>query len=426
MRTSSSQTLEGFLRNPSILAMIGSVGIHSMLVLFSGLKPAESVPTPLQVISLNPGSDTTNLNALLAPSGLPVPNGLPPINLGEVPELSNLPNGSPLGNPSSQSVYLSSDPSSINFGSLSVKNPPQKSVAGAQGPVVGINLPKRTIEPAKDSQSSSPSGAFAGNRPLSEQLQAQRDNAKYAVNPNQGTPKLNPGTFQPDDGGTSSTAPSSVSSSLPSPLPSSTAATGDSAAPLREKYNGWLQAKGQAYGQPISTQTGPRLTAEYPPSACNTKVDGSAFIAAVFGPDGAIAPGSDSVQVLQSAETLALTRAAISTVEGYRFPASGIHQAYNFRVDVPYSATACTAKSSPDTPIKPSASPTITPTKPSAIPSPSAQKATSKEDFLRRLESSNSQVKSSQAPSPSLTPSPSPEPLPSPSIAVPEGTPKSP
>jgi hypothetical protein len=424
MRTSSSQTLDGFLRNPSILAMIGSVGIHSMLVLFSGLKPAESVPSPLQVISLDPGSNT-NLNALLAPKGLPVPNGLPPINLGEVPELSSLPTISQLGNPSSQSVYLNSDPSSINLGNLSVKNPPQKSILGAQGPVVGINLPKKTIKP-KDSSSSPLSGIFSGNRPLSEQLQAQRDNAKYAVNPNQGTPKLNPDTFQPDDGGTSSTAPSPVPSSLPSPSSNPTAATGDSAAPLREKYNGWLQAKSQAYGQPISTQTGPRLTAEYPQSACNTKVEGSAFIAAVFGPDGAIASGSDSVQVLQSAETLALTRAAISTVEGYRFPASGIHQAYNFRVDVPYSATACTAKSSPDTPVKPSSSPTITPTKPSALPSPSARKATSKEEFLRRLESSSPQTTSSQAPSPSLTQTPSPEPLSTPAITVPEGAPKSP
>jgi outer membrane biosynthesis protein TonB len=341
MRTSNSQALEGFLRNPSILAMIGSAGVHGLLVLFSGLKPAESVPPPLRIISLNPGSNTTNLNSLLAPQGLPVPNGLPPINLGEIPELSALPNLSQLGKSSSQSVYLGSDPSSIGLGGLPIKNPPQKSVLGEQVPVFGLNLPKNPKDPAKDAQSPQLSGILSGNRLLADRLKAQQDNAKYALNPNQVPPNLNPGTFQPDSG-TSVTTPSSTPSPLPSPSSNPAVPTGDSAAPVRAKYTGWLQTQSQAYGQQISTQTGPTLTAEYPQSACSGKVEGSALIAAVFGPDGSIAKGSDAIQVLQSAESLALTRAAISAVEGYRFSnPSGIHQAYNFRVDIPYSEAAC-------------------------------------------------------------------------------------
>jgi hypothetical protein len=434
----SQQALTGFLRNPSILAMIVSAGIHGVFVLFTALNPAESLPNaPLQVISLDPGSSTTNLNGLLPSNSLPVPNGLPPINIGDVPELSALPSLSGLGK--SQSVYLGSDPSTLNFGKLSIRNPPQKSAAGAQTPVFGLNLPKTPSGPPQRLISSPFSGTFSGNRSLVDKIQTQQDRAKYAINPNQTPPNLNPGPILPS-GDTSFTEP--LPTSFPTPIaspnltsPNPSAITGSSAAPVREKYTGWLQAKSQAYGQQISTQTGPRLTAEYPQSACNTKVEGSALIAAVFGPNGSLAPGTDSIQVIQSAETLALTRAAIATVEGYRFASpSGIHQAYNFKVDVPYSAAACTAGSSPEPSVKPSPSPAITPTQPSDIPSPAAPKATSKEEFLKRLESSSlqlerpqverSQVKSSQAPSPSLTPSP--EPLPTASIVVPEEMQKSP
>jgi hypothetical protein len=438
----SQQALTEFFRNPTILAMIGSAGIHGMLVLFTALKPAESLSAaPLRVISLDPGSATANLSELLPSNGLPVPNGLPPINLGEVPELSTVPGLPGLGQSSSQSIYLGSDPSKIDLSNLSGRNPPQKSVVGQQGPVFGLNLPKTPSKPPTDSTQSPLSGIFSGNRSLSEKLQTQQDKVKYAVNPNQIPPNLTPGTFQPD-AGTPLTAPSPASSSTPSTFPSPASLnpaspTGDSAAPVREKYTGWLQAKSQVLGQPISTQSGPTLTAEYPQSACNTKVGGSALIAGVFGPDGLIAPGSDSIQVLQSAETLALTRSAISTVEGYRVPVpSGIYQSLSFKVDIPYSEAACTAQSSPKAPIESSPSPTEKViTKPSSTASPSARKETSKEEFLKQLESGNQPIStppellpssSQRQPTPSIAGTQSPEPLPAPSIAVPEDAPKSP
>jgi outer membrane biosynthesis protein TonB len=411
----SQQALAGFFRNPTILAMIGSAGIHGVIVLFTGLNPAESLPAaPLRVISLDPGSDTTDLNGLLPSNGLPVPNGLPPINIGDVP------------------TYLGSDPSKIDFGNLFGRNPPQKSDAGAQGPVIGRNLPKN---PKKLSTDPTKSPSSEDNRSLLEKLQEQQNRVNYATNPNQVPPNLKQGTVQPlfPD-------PTPDASPAPSASPTLASPTGDSAAPARKKFNDWLEAKSQAYKQPVSTQSGPTLTAEYPQSACNTKVGGAASIAAIFGPDGSIAPGSDSIQVIQSAETLALTRAAVSTVERYRVPVpSGIYQSLNFKVDIPYSEAACATQSSPKAPIQTSPSPTepiekVIP-KPSSTASPSARKPTSKEEFLRQLELGNQPIGTPPAPSPSSSqrqPTPSiagtqsPEPLPAPSIVVPEGALKSP
>jgi hypothetical protein len=423
----SQQALTEFFRNPTILAMIGSAGIHGLIVLFTAFKPAESLPAPLRVISLDPGSSNTNLSGLLPSTGLPVPNGLPPINLGDVPELSTIPGIPGLGQSSPQSIYFGSDPSKIDLSNLSGRNPPQKSVAGAQGPVFGLKLPKIPSKPTDPVQSLVP-----GNRLSAEKLQEQQDRAKYAVNQNPARPNLIPGTTQPffPD-------PSPDSSPTPSTSPTASSPAGDSAAPVREKYTGWLQAKSQVLGQPISTQSGPALTAEYPQSACKTKVGGSALIAGVFGPDGSIAPGSDSIQVLQSAETLALTRAAISAVEGYRVAVpSGIYQSLSFKVDIPYSEAACTAQSSPTAPTQPNPSPTEKViTKPSAPASPPARKAASKEEFLKQIELGNQPIGTPPAPAPSssqrpptpnITGTQSPEPLPAPSIAFPEDTPKSP
>jgi Gram-negative bacterial TonB protein C-terminal len=431
MQSSRSETFTEVFRNPTALAMIGSVGVHGVLVLFSAMKPADSLPAPLRVISLDPGSSTTDLNALLAPNNsLPVPNALPPINLGDVPELSALPDISKFRNPS-QSVFLGSDPSAIDFGKLSIANPPQKSVLGAQGRVYGLSLPKIPRQGGANSSLSplerTPSSGQLSGVPLP-------DYSKYTVIPNQAPPNLNPGSNQLSSG-SALTTPYEPFSASPSPSVSpDPAASGNNAAPVRASYTGWLAAQSQAFGQPISTQPGPRLTAEYPASACNSKVQGSAIIAAVFGPDGAIAKSDSAIQVLQSAETLALNRAAIAAVESYRLPTpSGIPQAFNFTVDIPYSDAVCRGESTPANSVKPSPSlketlqPTSTPT---VSPSPA-----SKEDILNRLTSKTptvSKPQNSQVPvAPSQTTSTfseanSSEPLPTPSIAIPEDAPKLP
>jgi Gram-negative bacterial TonB protein C-terminal len=424
MQSSRSETFTEVFRNPSVLAMIGSVGVHGVLVLFSAMKPADSLPAPLQVISLDPGSTTTNLNALLPPnSSLPVPNGLPPINLGDVPELSALPNISKFRNPS-QSVFLGSDPSVIGFGKLSIANPPQKSVLGAQRPVYGLNLPKR---PSQGGTSSSQS-LFGGGL-SSGQLAGvpQPDYSRYAPNPNPTPPSLNPDSSQIGSGSALAKPYEPFSTSASPSASPNPAAAGNNAAPVRASYTGWLAVQSQAFGQPISTQPGPRLTAAYPLSACSRKVQGSAVIAAIFGPDGSIAKGNSVVQVLQSAETQALNQAAIAAVESYRMPSpSGIPQALNFTVDIPYSEAVCKAESTPEAPIK--SSPSLKNSKPDSTPTNSPSPA-SKEDILNRLapkapaSSSSFRAPSSTVSSPRVQ---SPEPLPTPSIAIPEDAPKSP
>jgi Gram-negative bacterial TonB protein C-terminal len=422
MQSSRSEIFTEVFRNPSVLAMIGSVAAHGVLVLFSAMKPADSLPAPLQVISLDPGSTTTNLNALLPPNGsssLPVPNGLPPINLGNVPELSALPDISKFRNPS-QSVFLGSDPSAINFGKLSIANPPQKSVLGAQGPVYGLNLPK---SPSQGGAKTSPSpfgGSLSGGQLAGV---PQPDYSRYALNPNPTPPSLSPGSSQIGSGSALAKPYEPFSAGASPSASPNPAASGNNAAPVRASYTGWLAAQSQAFGQPISTQPGPRLTAEYPSSACSSKVQGSASIAAVFGPDGSIAKGDSVIQVLQSAETQALNRAAIAAVESYRIPSpSGIPQALNFTVDIPYSEAVCKAESTPEAPIK--SSPSLKNSKPVSTPT-NAPSPASKEEILNKLAPKTPTSSSSfKAPSPSVS-SPqaqSPEPLPTPSITVPEAS----
>jgi hypothetical protein len=416
MRTSSSQAFEAFLRNPSILAMIGSAGIHGVLVLFSGLKPAESLPPPLSVISLDPGSSTTDLNRLLAPNGLPVPNGLPPINIGDVPEGPNaidISKGSPF-------IGSNSNPFNVGLGGLQTTDPPQKSFLGNQG-AVKVPVPKRpSTAPKKSTQSQ-------GGQLPSGKTQTQPDYKYPGADLTRNPPNLPAGSNEVVDGfPLPGPSPTSIAIASPRPAPPS----GGAAAPVRDTYVTFLQERAQFYKQSISTQTGPRLTATYPIKACSSKAQGSALVAAIFGPDGSISRDT-AVQVLKSAESQTLNNAAIAEVENYRVPLpTGLYQALTFTVDIPYSDTACNPGSSPSPSTTISPSPTGTPTKPRSTPSPSARKATSKEDFLRQLEGKTPQQENSQNPSlkmqttPSGAATQSPEPLNSP--VVPDGALKSP
>jgi hypothetical protein len=460
MQSFPSETLGAIFRNPTILAMIGSAGIHGVFVLFSAVNPAESLPTPLRIISIDSGSSTTDLNRLLASNGLPVPNGLPPINLGDVPELSTLPDVSKLGRPPSQSMYLGSDPSTLNLGKISIANPPQKSIAGSQSPVYGFNLPKDPSLKIKGSPQFPLGGKFSDNPALMSKGQKPLIYPDYSFNPNQPPPNVAPGTVAPsstnpgsikEDGKIDSGTPSGMISPSPSISPD-IAASGDNAAKAREQYAKYLESQKQAYGQALSTKPGPRLTASYPLSACSDKkVEGSALIAAIFGPDGSIK--GDTIQVIQAAETLALNRAAIAAVKAYQLPnPSGISQSFTFPVEIPYSEAVCNAQSSPKAPVK--ESPSTTPP-PAVSPSPSPQISSPTIKPTPTPQSSSSTLKPTPTPQgpvdnpvpPGLiTPSPeasqsssptrqspptlnatqSPEPLPAPSIAVPEASPTQP
>ncbi|MGB8702573.1 MAG: hypothetical protein WCD18_24430 [Thermosynechococcaceae cyanobacterium] len=464
-----SRSGSGALRNPTVLAMLGSAGIHVVLVAMSALSPADSQQgNQLRIVNLAPGTLLPKPSGIPGMPGmpgttLPVPNGLPPLNLGNVPDLGPLPDVSAFRAPLSQSFYTGSGTKSPAFslGNLPISNIPQASIPTTKLPNSGrFGLPNNTDNgtvplrpPTLSPFTGFPSSGASGVTP---------NNSNYGVAQNPNLPQLNPGGFQNND------LANLYAKSSPVPPPNPTFPTGpslpsdaptNSTEPLvessdwgispqvRGNFKNWLQAQSDRRGQTLSAQAGPRLTATYPPGACASKQEGSAVISAVYGPDGSLANGADSVQILQSATSMTLNRAAISAVEAYRPPAAGIYQAFNFTVDIPYSATVCqppksseTEKSSkpkPKSKAKPTPSPSASPEpRQGATPKPpSAQDLQPAPSQTLPLPSANPSPFDSPSPSPtpqSVVPSPKPQlsesqelaPLPSPEIAVPESTPK--
>ncbi|NJM76001.1 MAG: hypothetical protein HC852_09675 [Acaryochloridaceae cyanobacterium RU_4_10] len=56
MRSRRSESFSGAFRNPTLMAMLGSVGFHGVLVLFSALRPADSQTNHLRIVSIAPPS----------------------------------------------------------------------------------------------------------------------------------------------------------------------------------------------------------------------------------------------------------------------------------------------------------------------------------------------------------------------------------
>jgi hypothetical protein len=462
MQSSRSEILSGAIRNPTIMAMIGSAGIHGILVLTSALKPAESLPTPLRIVSIAPGGTAAGQsagqpNGGLQMNGLPVPNGLPPINLGDVPELSTLPNLTELGR-LSKSTYLGSNPSPIDLGKLSIKNPPQRSVAP--------NIPSRTYNIPKNFLGAYPPsfnpGNFIGSSPSGTQpLNSPPNSSQYKVNPNPSMTRVSPGMGSlpfngvPDPSATPSDTPREISPQE------------------RGSVKTWAIAKGQQLGQDISIQNGPSLTATYPAEAGAAAQESSARIAVLYGPDGSVV----DIQTVQSADNIQMTAAAIEAAKAHAVRPTGAYQIVTLDVRLrpvaalngPLNGTETPKPNSTQIP-SPASSPSVSPNpspapsaasssppqiepKPEPKPSPTASNGPliapatplSKDEILRRLTPKDSKAPASSpsdtpspsnAPSPSNPPSssnaPSPtessssEPLPAPSIAPPQSTPASP
>ncbi len=454
MQSSSPGILSAAFRNPTIMAMVGSAGIHGLLVLTSALKPAESLPTPLRIVSIAPGGTAAGQpNGGLQPNGLPVPNGLPPINLGDVPELSTLPNLTQLGKLASQSIYLGSNPSPVDFGKLSIKNPPQRSVA-PNLPSRTFGIPHNLLGPyppnfnGKNFVDSNPSGKKPLNPPP----------GYPQVNPNPSLTRVFPGVEVPSNG---------------TPSPSSTpTAPGERSREISPQERGsiktWAIAKGQQLGQDISIQSGPSLTATYSAAAgASGTQESSARVAVLYGPDGSV----KDIQTVQSADNLLMSAAAIDAAKAHSVQPTGAYQIVTYEVRLRPDAALNkieppkpTLMPTPSPESSPSVSPKSSPTPSAAPPSNSSQKEPSaaepkpsptasngpliapatplsKDEILRRLT-----PKSSKAPEPSPsdtptapntpapsndpapnTPSPtesssSMEPVPTPSIAAPQST----
>jgi hypothetical protein len=487
MQSTASESFARALRNPTVLAMLGSAGVHIVLVMISALKPAESQPQRFQIVNLPPKASTNRLatNPLATnPKGsnLPVPNGLPPVSLGDIPQLGSLPDLSTFRLPPSQSSFSGtrpgSSPSRIDLNKLRTMDLPQrsfsptpprpKSVPSVPNGATPLQPPETAQLPNVDPSgngSSSPSSTnasqFSANNSRLSSLPSTPFSARevlglYGQQPSPSAP--------PDTSNALSNPPGTESSSGPT----SGASPETNSLDPRTKLARVVANQRLSVVQELSIQKGPQLTAAYPLESCSSQKNGSAVVYALYERDGSVSKRIDAIQVLESAPDIAMNQAAIAAVSAYRPEARGIYQALTFNVDIPYSTAACQAAqpkpsptqspkankkpASPDpvaTPSNlPSASPqspslTPTPTQPSPSPFPSPSQSAPTANPVPSSVSEPSPVPSSaptlEAPSPSPSPSPespppspmtettpsapSPEPVPSPSTAVPEGTP---
>jgi TonB family protein len=366
MRSRRSESFSGAFRNPTLMAMLGSVGFHGVLVLFSALRPADSQTNHLRIVSIAPPSvSTTPQNPGM---GLPVPNSLPPINLSKVPQLPPTPDTSAIKMPAS--MYI--NPSG-SIGRPKITNPPIRSfeLPSIVNPGVGSVdrsgstgvLPPPTV-PTENSASPN----------FTPSSRAKPDYSGYAPSKNPDLPKVNQGEFQQSNDLYARSSPSNTSE------PSSETVSVDTSE-VRSKARTWLQAQEQRYGQKLSLQAGQSLTADYPSDACASQQQGSVRVAALYGPDGTLV----TREIIESATSPSLDQAAIAEVARFRPDAAGVYQAFNFTVRVPYSAKVCGS------------------TQPKLSPTPSSEASD--------RPSANPQPSNNRVPQPSFSPAqPSPEP----------------
>jgi hypothetical protein len=447
MQSSTSGSFARALQNPTVLAMLGSAGFHAILVVISALKPAEGQPQRFQIVNLPPRASTNQPSATpggsnLSGSNLPVPNGLPPVNLDNVPQFGALPDLSAFNIPS-QSFFAGSNsgvkPSSIDLNKLRTMDLPQRSFPNAQRPKSGwptvpngftpLQPPNTAQLPNVDPQGNSPS-----SRPGPNNSQFSAGDSRLASRP--------PSSFSVQD----ILGISGQQFPQPSPTPSSTAilpntpgsessgsrsaspSSGTSSLEARGTLDRWRKVQSLQSLQDISLQSGPPLVATYPAESCSSKQNGSAKIAAIYGPNGSLSTGKDAIQIVESAPDVAMNQAAIAAVSTYRPQSRGIYQAFTFKVDIPYSAAVCqSAQPTPASTQAPKKSPKSSP---SASPKPSEAPSTPSNAVPSAPPQSASpnptKPAASEAPSPLSTPAPASDPSPSPVLQAPPESPNVP
>lgn len=423
MRSPRSESSSRTLRNPTLIAMLGSVGIHGALAIFSVLHPAESQTNHLRIVSIAPQPVAPKSQG----TGLPVPNSLPPINLGEVPQLPPIPSTSAIKIPSS--MYI---PSSGSLKLPKITNPPIRSfvppsLANPKGAPNSIG----TLVPPNI-----PSGNNDASTPSSSLGRATPDYSQYSVPRSSNLPKLASEEFQKNN--------ESLYARSSSPTPSSSetppgVSVGDTSSEVRTQARTWLQAQERRYGQKLSLQAGQSLTADYPIEACASQQQGVARVVAIYGPNGTVA----TREIIELAPNPILDKAAIAEVDRFRPEAANVYQAFNFAVRIPYSTKVCEAAQpqpsptqipSPEASDRPTSNPQPSNPQPSSnsVPQPSfppAKPLPEPKGIAPAEPIPPDQVQPPpQAPQPSATPKPAPtgaadspnlEPLPNPSI-VPE------
>ena len=449
MRSPAYGSFPRNIRNPTLVAMVGSVGFHGLLAIISVLKPAESQPGRLRIVSLAPPGAAQTLPSTSQSKALPVPNGVPPISLSQVPPIGQ-PGIGPFALPMGSLVPKSSI-SSSDLQKLRTANLPERSFASVtrssdlKQPSFGrmerpnSQIPLQSPEIAKLPPIESGFGSSRSER-FSPPTSPQYSNlppVPSAPLANNGLDGFYGGQPQPltnPDGAVALSDPT-----IPGNQVNTTESVGappdqTSSVETKSGFKKWLQAKSQLYGQQISSQQGRPLVAVNSQEACDAKQDGTALVSAIYAPNGTLA-GSESIEILESASTPALNQAALRAVKKYRPEPAEVYQALTFKVAIPYSEAVCQtlqpktatpqpsgAASSKSTPVPaselkipvktPEQKPSVTPT---AIPTPAAQSKPTATPILSPKEKTRPATPSLNSPSTSPLRS---EPLVSPAVPI--------
>lgn len=344
------------LQNPTVVAMLGSLGFHGLLVLTSGLKPTAELPQRLQIINLAPrsaqqGPGKNSLNAAAALS-----TKLPPISLDHISKSWTFPDASKLS--PAQTFFAGTDLASIDLNKSQTMDLAQKSGAklGAPVPIYGsLPQPKSSLKQTSGNIFSDISNSiFSKQTPANSfgttQLNPTTSFSSSAVPSLLPTPSTEPQAAPAEplpNPPASSVTPSPSPRSSPQPTPPEQIDNPPLPTPAAlssetwETFSQWLQSHSLRNIREINAQVGPSLIATYPPEACASHQEGTAIIAAIYGPNGNLTSGSDSIKVLEPAPTVELNQAARAAVSKHHPPIINDYQAFTFEVNIPYSETVC-------------------------------------------------------------------------------------
>jgi hypothetical protein len=384
------KSLPEFLRQPTGIATVASIGLHGVLWVMLPILPLASKTTeaevqkPVQLVQLTP-AEINRLPNFATPQislpPLPKSNNLYP-PLPPLQSSNSLPS---LGSPFPSNSPLFAPPPSISFAPSTALPPPMM----FPPPTTRIEIPDN---PAPPRQNSRPTISFQPQPGLDE---LQR-NSQLTVDPNelpdlqaanpsaddllpQATPPSEPNTPAPDSETVESEAQPSETPTTPAtttPQPNQTpapieqaaapAVPTDRAAKIPEEAIAQLRAAQERYRE-LYTYNPSGTTAEevtsnietwsqqaleaagkewkpleitptYPEAACPRKLKGNAVFGVLADAEGKIV---DAPVLVQSTGYNLLNAQAKNDVAAYKFPATGEQQPYLVTLPFTYSSDAC-------------------------------------------------------------------------------------
>jgi hypothetical protein len=339
---------QSFFRNPTLIAMIVSVGFHGVFALFTLLLPANSrTPENMRLVGIIPAAPQGTIPETNDPNAtLPVPNA-PPLGFGDS-----------LFGPTGLERFLQ-NPSPLD--AQPSRQPAQTAFAPSRGG--GLNIPTKDV-PYRAPGRQIPTfrgGSLSSGRsgPLPTPRQAAGPSPYDRSQWGNGLPSLQQGQ-------------SSGSLLDPSQFGSSDQQIGrqQTFTQVAKNRNDFYEDQKQI-GPVSGYQPGGTLTAAFPAAACGAVQGGTVVIpvAARFGTDGRYAGRSF---VLESPGIPALEDVATKLVQSQVVPPARIDQLFSFQVQIPYSEAVC-PKPAPATPDPtPPPTPGIPTTRPGTPASPSA------------------------------------------------------